>query len=156
MLIKNAGSAIMDQDKYFNERLDPQIKWYDEKSVANQKWFKRLQIIVISVSATIPFISGYIDESTLFLKIIIGALGLIIAAITSVLGLYKFQENWLEYRNTCESLRQEKYLFLTGVEPYNIEQAFPFFVQRVEDLMTQEQTKWSGLMRNSDNKTRDK
>lgn len=75
------------QDDYFKDRLDNQIDWYDRKSIQSQKWFKRLQIIVIVFSATIPFLSGYMDETTLYLKIVVGLLGLVIAAVTAVLGL---------------------------------------------------------------------
>lgn len=145
----------MDQKTYIEERLDPQIDWYDKKSVGNQKWFKRLQVIVIVASASIPFISGYIDESTFCLKIAVGALGLLIAAITAVLGLYQFQENWLEYRTTCESLRHEKYLFLTGAEPYDVEEAFHLLVERTEGLISKENTNWSNSMKKSHRKKRE-
>ncbi len=145
----------MDQQQYIEERLDPQIEWYDKKSVANQKWFKRLQVIVIIASASIPFISGYIDESTLCLKIAVGALGLIVAAITAVLGLYQFQENWLEYRTICESLRHEKYLFLTGAEPYNVDDSFHLLVERTEGLISKENTNWSNYMKKSQRKKRE-
>ena len=68
-----AGKAIAEHhdlapEEYIKERLDNQIDWYDKKSVKSQKWFKRLQLIVIVSSATIPFLSGYMDETTLFLK----------------------------------------------------------------------------------------
>ncbi len=145
----------MDQKQYIDDRLDPQIQWYDNKSVKSQKWFKRLQVIVIAASASIPFISGYIDESTLCLKLLVGGLGLIIAAITAILGLYQFQENWLEYRTTCESLRHEKYLFLTGAEPYNVDNSFHLLVERAEGLISKENTNWSSYMKKSQRKKSD-
>ena len=55
----------MEQDEYLKNRLDDQIDWYDRKSVQNQKWFKRLQVISIIAAASIPFLSGYITETTL-------------------------------------------------------------------------------------------
>jgi hypothetical protein len=138
------------QGDYFKERLDNQIDWYDKKSIRSQKWFKRLQVIVIVSSATIPFLSGYMDETTLYLKVIIGLLGLIIAAITAVLGLYQFQENWLEYRTTCETLRHEKYLFLAKASPYNQEEPFLLLVERIEGLISKENTNWQSYMKKSD------
>jgi hypothetical protein len=135
------------QDDYFKERLDDQIDWYDKKSIKSQKWFKRLQVMVIVSSATIPFLSGYMDETTLYLKIIVGLLGLVIAAITAVLGLYQFQENWLEYRTTCETLRHEKYLFLAKASPYNKEDPFLLLVERIEGLISKENTNWQSYMK---------
>ncbi len=137
------------QDDYFKDRLDNQIDWYDKKSIQSQKWFKRLQVIVIVSSATIPFLSGYMDETTLYLKIIVGLLGLVIAAITAVLGLYQFQENWLEYRTTCETLRHEKYLFLAKAPPYNEKEPFLLLVERIEGLISKENTNWQSYMKKS-------
>ena len=137
----------MNQEDYIKERLDNQIKWYDEKSVKSQKWYKRLQVIVIIAAAMIPFLSGYMSESTPYLKFLIGALGIVIAAMTAILGLYQFQENWLEYRTTCETLRHEKYLFLTGAAPYNAEQPFLLLVERVESMISKENTNWANYMK---------
>ncbi len=139
----------MNQEEYLKERLEGQIDWYDKKSVKNQDWFKRLQVIVIVASATIPFLSGYMDETTLYLKIIVGLLGLTIAAATAILGLYQFQENWLEYRTTCETLRHEKYLFLTGAAPYDEDEPFMLLVERVEGLISKENTNWQSYMKQS-------
>ncbi len=140
-------SEHIDQTAYLKERLDNQIDWYDRKSVANQKSFKRLQVLIIVASATIPFLSGFMDENSLWLKIIIGLLGLAIATATSILGLYQFQENWLEYRTTCETLRHEKYLFLAGAPPYDEEDPFLLLVERVESLISKENTNWQNYMK---------
>ena len=137
----------MNQEEYLEERLQGQIDWYDRKSVQNQKWFKRLQVAAIIASATIPFLAGYITETTVFLKLSVGVLGLAVAAITAILGLYKFQENWLEFRTTCESLKHEKYLFLTKSEPYNQGEPFKHLVERVESLVSKENTSWNRYMK---------
>lgn len=139
----------MNKEEYLKERLESQIDWYDRKSVSNQKWFKRLQVMIIVASATIPFLSGFMDEDTLFLKLLIGVLGLAIATATAVLGLYQFQENWLEYRTTCETLRHEKFLFLTGAAPYDEEEPFLLLVERVEGLISKENTNWQNYMKQS-------
>jgi len=113
----------------------------------NQKWFKRLQVASILAPATIPFLSGYITETTVLLKACVGLLGLTVAAITAVLGIYRFQENWLEFRTTCESLKHEKYLFLTKSEPYDESEPFQLLVERVEGLISKENTAWNRYMK---------
>ena len=137
----------MDQEAYLKERLQDQIDWYNRKSMKNQKWFKCLQVAAILASATIPFLSGYITETTLLLKVSVGLLGLVVVAITAVLGLYKFQENWFEFRTTCESLKHEKYMFLTKSEPYDQDDPFRLLVQRVESLISRENTAWNRYMK---------
>jgi len=87
------------------------------------------------------------SDKTPAIQVVVGFLGFIIAIIAGVVALYEFQENWVEYRTTCESLRHEKYLFLTQTEPYNVDNPFPLFVQRVESLVSTENTKWSQLIR---------
>ena len=72
--------------------------------------------------------------------------------ISAILGLYKFQDNWTSYRTTCESLRHEKFLFLTKTNPYDDNNAFNLLVQRVEMLISQENSSWADIMK----KTKDK
>jgi len=137
----------MDQDTYLKNRLDDQIKWYDQKSMWNQKLFKRLQIFQISAAAAIPFLSGYMTSEATFIKFWVGLLGVLIAVSGSLLGLYKFQENWMAYRTTCEALRQEKLLFLTKTDPYNSENPFELLVKRVESRLSGENTNWAQYMK---------
>lgn len=132
----------MKQEDYLTQRVDDQISWYDSKSQWNQKWYKRLRNIEIIAAATIPFLSGYITQEQPWINIVIGILGALIAVIAGTIGLYNFQENWIEYRTTSESLKHEKYLFLTTTEPYNIDEPFSLFVQRVESLISTENSKW--------------
>lgn len=133
----------MNQEEYVNERLQDQIEWYDRKSQWNQKSFKRLQVFQLVAAATIPFLSGYIEPGGFWVKFSVGFLGLSIAGAGAVAGLYKFQENWIEYRTTCEALRHEKYLFLTKTEPYDTEKPFELLVKRVESQISKENSNWS-------------
>ena len=66
---------------------------------------------------------------------------------SGIANLYRFQENWNEYRASAEALKQEKYLYLARVEPYNGDQPFELLVQRVEALLKSETTGWAQAMR---------
>jgi len=135
----------MNQDEYIKSRVDDQIDWYNKKSSFNQNWFRRLRIIEIVAAALIPMLVAYADWDPL--KVVVAALGLVIAVIAGILGLFQFQENWTSYRNACESLKQEKFLFLTKTEPYDQNEPFPLFVQRVEGLMAKEHSAWAQSVR---------
>jgi len=132
-------------EEYIEQRLNDQIGWYDRKSSTNQRWFKRLRFAEIAAAAIIPFLSGFAGDS-LPIKIAIGALGVVIAVIASLLGLLQLQEHWIEYRATAESLRKEKFLFLTQTEPYDKDDAFHLLVQRVEALLSKENADWAQSM----------
>ena len=82
-------------------------------------------------------------------------MGLLITIITGVVTLYKFQENWIEYRTTCEALRHEKFLFLTQTDPYDIKDPFNLLVFRVEKLISKENTKWAEHIKMSKKKNKE-
>ncbi|MBQ4878206.1 DUF4231 domain-containing protein [Pseudoalteromonas luteoviolacea] len=132
----------MDKEQYLIERLEDQITWYDTKSKSNQRWFKSLRVIELVSAAIIPFIAGY-SESVPYGTVVIGALGVVIAICAGLASLNKYQENWLMYRTTCETLRHEKYLFMTNTRPYDGDEAFNQFVTRVENLISKENTQWA-------------
>lgn len=138
----------MTAEEYLKQRLEDQILWYDRRSQQNQNWYKRLRLVEFIAAGMIPFLVGYVVDARPWLPIIIGALGALVAVIAAVLGLYQFEQNWIEYRTTCESLKKEKYLYLTRTEPFDDDEAdnFQLLVQRVETLVSKENTNWAQYM----------
>ena len=140
----------MNTEEYIAQRLDDQIAWYDRKSCMSQRWFKRLRMSEFVVAASIPFLAAYLEPELPATRVVIGLLGVGIAMITAMLGFYQFQEHWIQYRTTCESLKKEKYLFLTASEPYEGDPTAQFrrLVQRVEAILSKENTNWTQYMMN--------
>ncbi len=134
----------MDIDQYISERLDHQINWYDEKSQSHQKTYKRWKMVQIALSAFIPFLVGYVDPVT-ELAIAVGVMGVAITCIEGILTMGKYHENWIEYRSICETLKHEKYMYLTGTGVYKNEAAFTNLVERVESVISQENINWAAL-----------
>jgi len=132
----------MNEEEYIKKRLQDQINWYSTKSLWNQKWFKRLKVLEIVCAAIIPFIAG-MGSIVPYYQFVIGFLGVIIAVSSGISSIYKFHENWIEYRTTAETLKHELYLFQTKSQPYDKENAFQELVQRVESLISKEHTQWS-------------
>jgi len=130
----------MDADKFENykkERYEPQVKWYDEKSISNKKWNNILQILVIVIAAILP-VSAVLEYK--WPTVILAA---IVAIGTGILKYCKFEEHWHNYRTTCETLRKEKYYYEAKIGEYK-DSAEPeeLFVERVEALISQAHTKW--------------
>ena len=138
--------ATLSADEYVAQRLDDQIQWYDQKSVSNQKKWRWFSCAEILGAVSIPFLAGYAANS--WVVFAIGLIGLVVAVLASLKGLLQLQEHWIEYRTTCESLRKEKYLFQTQTEPYDDTRAFSLLVQRVETLVSKENTNWAQYMMN--------
>ena len=88
-----------------------------------------------------------VDPSTLPRASITGtvkdAMGVAVALITGLVTLYRFQENWIEYRTTAETLKHEKYLYLTRSAPYDGDNAFHRLVVTIESTISKETTAWS-------------
>ncbi|MBK6731448.1 MAG: DUF4231 domain-containing protein [Bacteroidetes bacterium] len=131
----------MDEAQYLEQRIDNQIKWHSSKSRQYKKAFQSLQLAQIFLGISIPFCSILIKDP-LVLKIVVGALGMLIALIAGLIALFKFQENWVNNRRTSEFLKNEKYLFLTKATPYDGQNAFSDFVVRSEQIMMDENQSW--------------
>lgn len=129
-------------DDYIKYRLDDQINWYDNKAASAQRWYKVYQVAELIIAALIPLLSGYAASSTL-IAVIIGVGGALITLIEGICKLFRFHENWIEYRSTCELLRHEKYLYEMRAFPYCKEESYEqMFVKNVESLISAESSKW--------------
>jgi len=102
----------MEEEEYLNDRLGEQINWYSQKSLYNQKWYKTLRLIEIVSAALIPFLSG-MQGNLMYSSWLIGGLGVLIAVAAAAGALFKFHEQWIQYRATSEQLKHEKYIYLT-------------------------------------------
>ena len=132
----------MDENEYLENRLNDQINWYNSRSGDNQTYYKNLRILEIVCAATIPFMAG-LGSVIQYNEFIVGFLGVVIAVCAGVTALNKYQENWIMYRTTAETLKHEKYLYLTKSAPYDGDLAFQYLVERVEGLISRENSQWS-------------
>jgi hypothetical protein len=125
------------------ERLEDQICWYDRKSLTNQRYFKRLKIIEIVAAATIPFLSAFSFSRMMWVT---GGLGVLITVLEGMLHLNQYQQNWIAYRSTCESLKHEKYVYLGKASPYaSAVDPHALLAERIESLVSQEHAKWASV-----------
>jgi len=142
----------MNEQEYLEQRLDDQLDWYDGKSARNQTSYKILRTIELVTAAMIPLSAAVFNGMSWFAWLAAG-LGAIIAIASAISGLFRFQENWIQYRTTAEQLKHEKFLFLTRSEPYAGDDAFTLLVQRVEGLIARETSSWAqAVKKDSDDK----
>jgi Protein of unknown function (DUF4231) len=134
------------------DRMEDQIDWYDRKSIRYQKIYKRIKIIEIIAAAAIPFLSaldisvGGKGGSGHLVSVTIGVLGILITILEGVLQLNQYQQNWIAYRSTCESLKHEKYTYLAKAAPYkDAPDPHALLAERAEALISQEHAKWASV-----------
>lgn len=125
------------------DRLEDQIGWYDRESIANQRYFKGIKIVEIVAAAMIPFLSAF---NLSRMPWVTGGLGVLITVLEGMLHLNQYQQNWIAYRSTCESLKHEKYVYLGKAAPYaSAEDPHALLAERIESLVSQEHAKWASV-----------
>ena len=127
------------------DRLEDQLAWYDSKATKNRLWFQSLKVTQIVVAAAIP-VSAAAGASTA----VAGGLGASIVVMEGLQQLFQFQQNWASYRTTAESLKHEKYLFLSRAVPFSdVADPDALLAERVEGLVSQEHAAWSSAQASS-------
>ena len=125
-------------ERYLKERYFPQIDWYNKKAKQNKRIYIVFQWILIILSAATPIIIAL--DLAKPIPIIISA---IVAILTTGTKTFKFQENWINYRTTCETLKKEINFYKAGVDDYaSVNDKEAKFVERVETLISRENTLW--------------
>ena len=130
------------------ERLEDQINYYDRKSVENQKLFKFLKILEIGSAAIVPFAAGFSAP-----PYVTGAFGILIVITEGLQQLNQYQQNWIRFRSTCESLREEKYLYHGRAGQYAAHaKPLALLAERIEKLISQEHMKWVSVLEDAGKK----
>jgi hypothetical protein len=131
--------------EYLDQRLENQRKYHSKRSGESQKRYRLYRIIIIILSAIVTLVSGWMEQYA-WLAYVSGACGAFIAIFEGMLGLYDYQNNWVESRTASEGLKRERFLFETGAGPYEglpEKESFHLLVKRTEDLLGGEVKKWA-------------
>lgn len=127
-------------DNYLKGRYENQVQWYDGRSALYKRCYHCFQWATIILSSALPASIMLIPDDD---KIYVVALSVILAIATSAMKSFKFQENWISYRTIAESLRKEVHYYNAGANGYSIsENKEQLFVERVEALISRENTLW--------------
>lgn len=145
------GENKMSIEKYINDRLDDQIKYYDLKSIEYKKKHENISLATIIISALIALVPAFIDILP-NCKGIITFLSAFLAATITVLQaidkLKKYNDLFYQFRMTCEKLKQEKELYLYQSGEYKRTDEMTneqLFVERCESIMATENGTWAQL-----------
>ena len=145
------GENKMSIEKYINDRLDDQIKYYYLKSIEYKKKHENISLATIIISALIALVPAFIDILP-NCKGIITFLSALLAATITVLQaidkLKKYNDLFYQFRMTCEKLKQEKELYLYQSGEYKRTDEMTneqLFVERCESIMATENGTWAQL-----------
>ncbi|GMG78150.1 MULTISPECIES: DUF4231 domain-containing protein [Bacillus] len=133
------------ESKYIQDRLEGQIEWYDKKSLQHQKNYRVMKIIIIILAPSIPILSVLTKLNSIWITLSIALAGGIITMLEGFLSLGKHQENYIEYRRICETLKHEKYQYYTKTGVYSEGDIFKLLVERTESIISQENINWANM-----------
>ena len=122
---------------YIKTRYEPQVDWYDKKSILNKWLTYLLQIPVLILAAVTPILAALEYITITIISSAFVAAGLV------VLKFCKFEGLWHTYRTTCETLKKEKVYHDMLTDVYaKAENPNKLFVERVEIVISKEHTRW--------------
>jgi hypothetical protein len=120
------------------DRLEDQLSWYDRKSMAAQRAYKRVKLSQLIVGAIVPVVAALQVPPA-----VTASLAAFVVVAEGTQQLYQWQTNWVLYRSTAETLKHEKYLYLAGAGPYSTDDRDRVLAERLEGLVSQEHAKWA-------------
>lgn len=121
------------------ERLEDQIGWYDRRSRAAQRWYKRVKVVELVVASAVPPLAALKMSAA-----VVSVVASVVVVLEGLQHLFQWNEHWIAYRSTCEALKHERYLYLACAGPYAAApEPRALLAERVEGLVSQEHAKWA-------------
>lgn len=139
-------------NNYIENRLLAQIRWYSEKSQKCQINYKNLSVCSCILSTCLPFFIMLSEENyTLFIRLIIAALGGSVTIISFILSITNDKELWVKYRSSCELLKSLLHEYYTNSGRFSYcnteEEKFQYLVDDSESLLTEEFKSWATMQK---------
>ena len=123
---------------YPERRLKSQRDWHSRAARWNKHRFYFMEIATLLAGAAIPVINLWIVQDAHLAGLLSAILGGIVVLAAGITRLFKFQENWLQYRALVDALDREQEHYRIGAGEYaRVDEAgrSRLFVERIEGLL---------------------
>lgn len=124
--------------EYLQRRVEPQRQWHSAKAAWNKRWFYATEIATLLAGAAIPIVNLLLTNHPHSAGVLSAVFGGLVVVAAAVGKLFKFHENWLQYRTLVETLEREQELYVTGAADYagtNETRRNQLLVERVESIL---------------------
>ena len=132
-------------ERYLQSRYEDQCQWYSAKAGSN-KWrylFFQTAILVLSGVTTLAVAAGIYFSGVSWIRLVALSSTTLVTVLAGLMKVYRFQEQWIEYRDTSETLKKEKHIYTAKLGDYaTATSAEKLFVERVESLISRQNTRW--------------
>jgi hypothetical protein len=136
----------MTPQAYIESRLVQYQEWYDRKATKMKAMHLRMRTVSVVGAALVPVLVN-LDLS--FARVTATGLSLVVVASVSLESVYRYREQWKNYRSTEQLLGHERVYFEARVGPYrNLTErdSFSTLVARVEKAIASENSATLNVM----------
>ncbi|MEO7317918.1 MAG: DUF4231 domain-containing protein [Chthoniobacteraceae bacterium] len=123
---------------YPERRLESQRRWHSGKATWNKRRFYTTEVVTMLAGATIPIVNVWGVQDSAEVRVASTILGAMVVLSAGIARLFKFQENWLQFRAVAESLEREREFHAQQVADYALDdeaKRHALLVERVEALL---------------------
>lgn len=141
-----AQSGEMTPQGYVETRLAQYQEWYDRKATKMKAMHLRMRTVSVVGGALVPVL---VNLDLGFARITATVLSLVVVASVSLESVYRYREQWKNYRSTEQLLGHERVYFAARVGPYHRlseRDAFTTLVARVEKAIASENSATLNVM----------
>jgi hypothetical protein len=132
------GFAELKPVEYIAERLNAEISYYNKSATKAKGRYLQMRAVTVIGGALVPVL---VNVNLPYVDIVTTALSLIVVLFVSLETVYKYREQWTNYRSAEQNLRNEYFTFTARSGVYaqlTDAAAFTLFVNRVEQAIEAE------------------
>ena len=96
------------------QELQAMFRWYDRSASRNRIGYQCLKVLTLVLAAAVAVLAAQHAVSWLT-----ASLAAVIVAVEGMQQLFQLHANWISYRASAETLRQEAFAYVAGVTPYD-------------------------------------
>jgi len=132
------GFGKLTAEEYVAERLNPELAYYDTNAGKAKKNYLRMRALTVIGGALVPVL---VNVHLPYIDILTTAVSLVVVLFVSLETVYRFREQWTNYRTAEHNLRNEYFVFTARSGAYAVldePAAFTLFVNRIEEAIDAE------------------
>ncbi|CCA55349.1 MULTISPECIES: DUF4231 domain-containing protein [Streptomyces] len=144
------GSGVqggeMTPQRYVETRVSQYQEWYDVKATRMKAMHLRMRTVSVVGGALVPV---FVNLDLGFARVTATVLSVVVVAAISLESVYRYREQWKNYRSTEQLLGHERVYFEARVGPYHglsRREAFQTLVARVEKAIANENSATLNVM----------
>lgn len=139
---------------YIEDRFKDQLAYYDKKATSYRKKYCRLSVALVFLTPLPMFVLSFVHLDW-WLTLSFAASSYIGTILSSLMNLFRYHDLWTSYRGTEQQMRREEAHYQTKTDVYanselTDEGRLSLFVNRCEELMAQERSKWLDRIQQQD------